>query len=84
MDVLTNLRRPTVRTRPRSGQALSARLDRGSTVPLCTVCFEAGRATEATHQTWDLLCGCEQHIRQLEQHGRAAVRRQRGAASRTG
>jgi hypothetical protein len=58
---------------------MSAPLDRGSTVPLCAVCIEAGRATEATHQTRDGLCGCDQHIQQLEQHGRAAVRRQRRA-----
>jgi len=62
-----------------AGQPMSAPLDRGSTVPLCAVCFEAGRATEATYQTRDLLCGCDQHIKQLEQHGRAAVRRERSA-----
>jgi hypothetical protein len=60
-------------------QTSSTPLDRGSTIPLCVVCFEAGRATEATHQTRDLLCGCDQHIQLLEQHGRAAVRRQRSA-----
>ena len=60
-------------------QTLSTPLDRGSTVPLCAVCIEAGRATEATHQTRDLLCGCDEDIQQLEQHGRAAVRRQRSA-----
>jgi len=60
-------------------QTQSAPLDRGSTVPLCAVCIEAGRATEATCQTRDLLCGCDEHIRQLEQHGRAAVHRQRSA-----
>ncbi len=58
---------------------MSTPLDRGSTVPVCAVCIEAGRATEATHHTRDGLCGCEQHIQQLEQHGRAAVRRQRSA-----
>jgi hypothetical protein len=60
-------------------QTMSTPLDRGSTVPLCAVCIEAGRATEATHQTRDGLCGCDQHIQELEQHGRAAVRRQRSA-----
>ena len=58
---------------------MSTPLDRGSTVLFCAVCIEAGRATEATHQTRDGLCGCDQHIQQLEQHGRAAVRRQRSA-----
>ncbi len=43
------------------------------------MCFEAGRATEATYQTSDQLCGCDQHIQELEQHGRAAIRRQRRA-----
>jgi len=60
-------------------QTMSTPLDRGSVVPLCAVCIEAGRATEATHQTRDHLCGCDQHIQQLEQHGRAAIRRQRSA-----
>ena len=60
-------------------ETMSTPLDRGSTVPLCAVCIEAGRATEATHQTRDLLCGCDQHIQELEQHGRAAVRRARRA-----
>jgi hypothetical protein len=60
-----------------AGQTMSRPLDRGSTVPVCAVCIEAGRATEATHQTRDGLCGCDQHIQQLEQHGRVAVRRQR-------
>jgi hypothetical protein len=60
-------------------QTQSAPLDRGSIVPLCAVCIEAGRATEATRQTRDLLCGCDEHIQQLEQHGRATVRRQRSA-----
>ena len=58
-------------------QTLSTPLDRGSIVPLCAVCIEAGRATEATYQTRDLLCGCDAHIQQLEQHGRAAIRRLR-------
>jgi hypothetical protein len=62
-----------------AGQTMSRPLDRGSTFPVCAVCIEAGRATEATHQTTDGLCGCDQHIQQLEQHGRAAVRRQRSA-----
>ena len=60
-------------------QTLSTPLDRGSTVALCVVCFESGRATEATHQTRNLLCGCDQHIQQLEQHGFAALHRQRSA-----
>ena len=64
-----------------AGRTMSAPLDRSSTVPLCALCFEAGRATEATYQTRDLLCGCDQHIQELEQHGRAAVRRQRSAAT---
>ncbi len=64
-----------------AGPTMSTPLDRGSTVPLCAVCIEAGRATEATYQTRDLLCGCDQHIQELEEHGRAAVRRaRRGAA----
>jgi hypothetical protein len=62
-----------------AGQTMSTPLDRGSTVPLCAVCIEAGRAAEATHQTRDGLCGCDRHIQQLEQHGCAAVRRQRSA-----
>jgi hypothetical protein len=62
-----------------AGPTTSTPLDRGSIVPLCAVCIEAGRATEATHQTRDGLCGCDQHIQELEQHGRAAVRRQRSA-----
>src|SRR5277367_1060905 len=82
---LTILRlRPILRLLPRGTrshvhQTMSRPLDRGSTVPLCAVCIEAGRATEATHQTRDGLCGCDQHIQQLEQHGRVAVRRQRSA-----
>jgi len=68
----------------RDGQTMSAPLDRGCTVPLCAVCIEAGRATEATYQTRDWLCGCDQHIQQLEQHGRAAVRRRRSAAADRG
>jgi len=98
MNNLTILRlRPILRLLPHStrrgrhraprwdlpaGQTLSAPLDRGSIVPLCAVCIEAGRATEATYQTRDLLCGCDQHIQQLEQHGRAAIRRQRSAKAR--
>jgi hypothetical protein len=58
---------------------MSAPLDRGSTVPLCVLCFEAGRATEAIYQSTGHLCGCDQHIQQLEQHGRAAIHRQRKA-----
>ena len=64
------------------GQTMSTPLDRGSIVPLCAVCIEAGHATEATRQTGDGLCGCDQHIPQLEVHGRAAVRRQRSAEAR--
>jgi hypothetical protein len=95
MNSLTILRlRPMLRLLPHSrrsdcprvppchlpvGQTMSTPLDRGSTVPLCAVCIEAGRATEATYQTRDGLCGCDQHNQQLEQHGRAAVRRQRSA-----
>jgi hypothetical protein len=60
---------------------MSAPLDHGSIVPLCAVCIEVGCTTEATHQTRDGLCGCDQHLQQLEQHGRAAVRRQRSAAT---
>lgn len=56
---------------------MSTRLDRGSIVPLCVICIEAGRATEATFQTWDRLCGCDQHILELEQYGRAAIHRER-------
>ena len=67
---------PLVDTLP-AGQTVSAPLERGSTVILCAVCIQAGRATEATHQTRDLLCGCDQHIQQLEQHGLAAARRRR-------
>lgn len=63
-------------------QTTTRPLDRGSVVCLCAVCIEAGRATAATHQTRDQLCGCDQHIRQLEQYGRAAIRRQRSAESR--
>ena len=62
-----------------AGQTTSTPLERGSIVPLCAVCIEAGLPTEATYQTRDLLCGCDQHIQQLEEHGRAAVRRQRRA-----
>jgi hypothetical protein len=68
--------------RPPAGQTTSTPLDRGSIVPLCAVCIEAGRATDATYQTRDGLCGCDEHIRQLEQHGRAAVRRQRSSEAR--
>jgi hypothetical protein len=64
-----------------AGQTMSTPLDRGSIVPLCAVCIEAGRATEATHQTRDLLCGCDQHIQLLERHGRAAVRLARRSAA---
>jgi hypothetical protein len=62
-----------------AGPTMSTPLDRSSSVPLCVLCIEAGRATEATHQTRDQLCGCDQHIRQLEQHGRTAIHRQRSA-----
>src|SRR5262245_20555584 len=58
---------------------MSTPLDRGSIVPFCVVCIEFSRATEATHQTKDLLCGCDQHIQELEQHGRAAIHRARRA-----
>jgi hypothetical protein len=67
--------------RPDAVQTTSTPLDRGSIVPLCVVCIEAGRATEATYQTRDFLCGCDQHIQELEQHGRAAVRRARRVRS---
>ncbi len=60
-----------------TGQIASTRLDRGSIVPLCAVCIEAGRATEATFQTRDQLCGCDHHIRELEQYGRTAIHRER-------
>lgn len=84
--------RPMLRLMPRSrrrgrhrvppcdlptGRIMSKRLDRGSVIPLCAVCIEADRATEATFQTRDQLCGCDQHILELEQHGRAAIHRQR-------
>jgi hypothetical protein len=61
-------------------QTMSTPLDRGSTVPLCAVCIEAGRATEATYQTRDGLCGCDEHIQELERDGRAAVRGARRSA----
>ena len=64
------------------GRTMSTPLDRGSVVPLCVVCIEAGRATEATRQTRDLWCGCDEHIQELEQDGLAAIRRQRSAVSR--
>lgn len=67
---------------PPVGQPSSTPLDRGSTVALCAVCIEAGQATEATYQTRDMLCGCDEHIRELEIYGRAAVRRQRSAYRR--
>ncbi|OBI52591.1 hypothetical protein A5706_01880 [Mycobacterium sp. E796] len=41
------------------------------------MCIELGRATEATFQTGDCLCGCDEHIGRLERRGRAAIRRQR-------
>jgi hypothetical protein len=61
---------------------MSTPLDRSSVVFFCAVCIEAGRATEATYQTRDELFGCDQHIRELEQHGRAAIGRQRAAFAR--
>ncbi len=64
----------------RAGRASSVPLDRGSMVPLCVLCIEAGRATEATFQTREMLCGCDEHIKLLEQHGRAAIREQRRAS----
>jgi hypothetical protein len=91
--------RPVLRLLPRStrsdrhrvppcdlpaGQTMSTPPDRGSTVIHCAVCIQTGRATEATHQTRDLLCGCEQHIQQLEQDGLAAVRRARREAGQRG
>ncbi len=60
-----------------ASQITSTRLDRSSVVLLCAVCIEAGRATEATFQTSDQLCGCDQHILELERDGRAAIHRQR-------
>jgi hypothetical protein len=60
-----------------TGRIMSNRVDRGSIVLLCAVCIEAGRATQATFQTRDQLCGCDQHILELERHGRAAIHRQR-------
>ncbi len=89
--------RPILRLMPRStrsdshggprggltaGQTPSTPLNRSSILVPCAVCIEAGRVTEATHQTRDQLCGCDKHIQELEQHGRAAVRRQRRAAVR--
>ncbi|ORU98733.1 hypothetical protein AWB93_12855 [Mycobacterium bohemicum] len=65
----------------RAGSVKSARLDRGSLVTYCIVCIQAGRPTEATYQTKDLLCGCDEHIHELEQHGLAAVRRAQEHAS---
>ena len=60
---------------------MSTPLERGSTVIHCAVCIQAGRATEATYQTAAGLCGCDQHINQLEKHGLAALRRQRNTAA---
>jgi hypothetical protein len=61
---------------PSAGQTMSTPLDRSSIVIYCVVCIKGGRATEATYQTRDtLLCGCDQHIQQLEQHGFAALYR---------
>jgi hypothetical protein len=64
---------------PPTDQAFSTPLNRGSVMPLCALCIEAGRATEATFQTREGLGGCDEHIAELEQHGRAAIRRQRSA-----
>ncbi|WP_156738437.1 MULTISPECIES: hypothetical protein [unclassified Mycobacterium] len=61
----------------------SARLDHGSTVPLCAMCIEAGLATEATYQTSGLVCGCDRHIYELERDGRAAIHRQRKLTAAT-
>jgi hypothetical protein len=66
---------------PPAGRTISTPLDYSSAVPLCVICIEASRATEATRQTSDMLCGCDEHIQQLEQHGRAAIHRQRKAVS---
>ncbi len=79
---LTSRRTRSDRRRVRSGdlpagQIMSTPLDRGSIVPLCAVCIEGGRATEATYQTRNQLCGCDRHIQELEQYGRAAIRRER-------
>jgi hypothetical protein len=63
-------------------QTMSTPLDCSSIVLFCVVCIEAGRPTEATYQTQDHLFGCDQHIQELEQHGRAALRRQRAAVGR--
>jgi hypothetical protein len=62
---------------PPTGRITIARLDHGCTVLLCAVCIEAGRVTEATFQTKGHLCGCDQHIEELEQDGRATIHRQR-------
>ena len=76
--MLAAVKRAEARTAAKSTPLLAAELlYPGSTVIYCAVCIQAGRATEATHQTRDLLCGCDQHIQQLEQHGLAAVRRRR-------
>ena len=72
-------KRLSPRTAPRdppAGRTMSTPLDRSSIVICCVMCIKAGRATEATYQTRDtLLCGCDQHIQQLEQHGFAALHR---------
>lgn len=74
-------RPPVAPPSPPAGSVKSARLDRGSIVTYCIVCIQAGRPTEATYQTKDLLCGCDEHIHELEQHGLAAVRRAQEHAS---
>ncbi len=60
-----------------TGRITSTTLDCSSVVPLCVMCIEDGRATEATFQTSDQLCGCGQHILELEQYGRTAIHRER-------
>jgi hypothetical protein len=75
-------RRGGRRVPPCDPPAARLTLDRGSVVPLCAVCIESGRVTEATYQTSDHLCGCDRHIHELEQYGRAAIRRQRKRTAR--
>jgi hypothetical protein len=71
----------TARCKPRVRQRISAPLDYSSIVVYCVVCFETGFAREATHQTRGGLCGCDQHIRELEMEGRGAIRRRRAASA---
>src|ERR1700761_8078922 len=69
--------RRTARWNPPVRPKIGAALEVSSIVLFWAVGVETGCAREATHQTKEGLCGCDEHIQELARDGRAAIRRQR-------